>query len=241
MSEQVRVVRERLAVAKHVVVLTGAGVSAESGVPTFRGKDGFWHNHRVEDLATPEAFQNDPRRVWEWYQWRRALIAEKMPNAAHEALAQLEKRSPVFLLITQNVDGLHGKAGSREMVELHGNIWKMRCTMCEQKTENNARVLPDLPKCKVCEGLLRPDIVWFGEAIDRGNLERSLDACQSCDLMLVIGTSGVVQPAASFASIAKGAGAFVVEINPVPSLSVLPEIIFACKAAELIPKIVCSP
>jgi len=236
--DQIAQVRERIADADALVVLSGAGISAESGVPTFRGKEGLWRRHRAEDLATPEAFQRDPKLVWAWYQWRRTLIAEKRPNAAHGALVALETRSDAgFTLITQNVDGLHGQAGSREMIELHGNIWKMRCTGCGFKTENHDETLPSLPTCPGCEGLLRPDIVWFGEAIDAENLMRSLEACRNADVMLVIGTSGVVQPAASFASIAKEAGAFVVEINPAPSLSHIPDLIFEEKAVVCLPQI----
>ncbi len=235
--DQITAVCKRLAAAKSLTVLSGAGISAESGIPTFRGEEGLWNKHRAEDLATPEAFRRDPELVWAWYQWRRTLIAQKQPNAAHDALVSLERRLAAFTLITQNVDGLHERAGSRSMIELHGNIWRMRCTGCGLKTESEA-ALPALPSCASCHGLLRPDIVWFGEAVDPDHLIRSLNACRDADVMLVIGTSGVVQPAASFASVAKEAGAFIVEINPVPSLSNLADRVFAEKAAVLLPKIV---
>ncbi len=236
-EEQISLVRERLAATKSLVVLTGAGISAESGVPTFRGDEGLWKTYRAEELATPQAFQRDPQLVWEWYQWRRGLIAAKVPNAAHEALVGLEQTIIQFQLITQNVDGLHAKAGSRNMLEMHGNIWKMRCTHCGVKTEDHSLSLPALPKCSECDSLLRPDIVWFGEAIDGKHLEQSLSACQNHEVMFVIGTSGVVQPAASFASIAKEAGVFVVEINPAPSLSGLADVTLSGKAAEVLPQL----
>lgn len=237
MKDELIEVRKRLFNAQSLTVLSGAGISAESGIPTFRGKEGLWNKHRAEDLARPEAFQRDPELVWAWYQWRRVLIATKNPNAAHEALVALEKKATSFSLITQNVDGLHTKAGSRLVIELHGNIWKMSCTVCGRKTEDHAESLPPLPCCETCQGLLRPDIVWFGEDLDPDNLNRSLEACRNADVMLIIGTSGVVQPAASFASIAKEAGAFVVEINPQPVLFHLADLVFSEKAAVLLPQV----
>jgi NAD-dependent deacetylase len=206
-------IRERLSKAKAVTVLTGAGISADSGVPTFRGPEGLWRNFRAEDLATPDAFSKNPQLVWEWYNWRRELIAAKSPNPAHHALVTLEERFKSFTLITQNVDGLHARAGSRTLIEIHGNIWKVRCTRCSNVSVNEDVPLSILPYCTLCGGLLRPHIVWFGEALDPQDLQRSAEALQSCDVMLVIGTSGIVQPAASFADAAKSAGAFVVEIN----------------------------
>lgn len=205
--------KSRLARARSVTVLTGAGISADSGIPTFRGTDGLWHNFRAEDLATPEAFARDPRLVWEWYNWRRELIATKQPNAAHQALVELEGRHERFLLITQNVDGLHRAAGSNKLLEIHGNIWMVRCTVCKQVEENRKVPIAIPPHCRACHGLLRPHIVWFGEALEEESLDRSMGAVASCEVMLIIGTSGVVNPAASFAGIAKAAGAFVVEIN----------------------------
>lgn len=207
-------VTSRLARARSVAVLTGAGISADSGVPTFRGEDGLWRNFRAEDLATPDAFARDPRLVWEWYNWRRELIATARPNAAHRALVELERRHDRFLLITQNVDGLHRAAGSHKLLEIHGNIWKVRCTACGQVTDNRDVPITILPRCQACDGLVRPHIVWFGEALDEASLDHSMGAVASCDVMLIVGTSGVVNPAASFAGIAKAAGAFVVEINP---------------------------
>ncbi|MFM8551948.1 MAG: SIR2 family NAD-dependent protein deacylase [Nitrospiraceae bacterium] len=206
-------IKQRLTNARAIAVLTGAGISADSGVPTFRGADGLWRNFRAEDLATPEAFARDPRLVWEWYDWRRTVLATKQPNAAHRAFAELERRHSRFLLITQNVDGLHRDAGSSKLLEIHGNIWNVRCTACAQVEENRDVPIAIPPHCRACAGLLRPHIVWFGEALDENALDRSMEAVASCEVLLIVGTSGVVNPAASFAGIAKAAGAFVAEIN----------------------------
>lgn len=206
-------VRDKLSAAQSVTVLTGAGISADSGVPTFRGADGLWRNFRAEDLATPEAFARDPRLVWEWYNWRRELIATKRPNPAHETVAAMEERFKQFWLITQNVDGLHRDAGSRQLSEIHGNIWMVRCTQCRKILENRAVPITILPLCPSCGGLLRPHIVWFGESLAEEDLERSAAALQRSDVCLIVGTSGLVYPAAGFGAIAKQAGAYIVEIN----------------------------
>ncbi len=206
-------VRTRLAQARHIAVLTGAGISADSGVPTFRGADGLWRNFRAEELATPEAFERDPRLVWEWYNWRRELIATKAPNAAHMALVELERRTDDCWLITQNVDGLHRAAGSEKLSEIHGNIWKTRCIGCGRIADNRLVPIPILPHCEDCGGLLRPHIVWFGESLAMTDIQRSTEALERCEVLLIVGTSGLVYPAASFASVAKSAGAFVVEVN----------------------------
>ena len=198
----------------YVTVLTGSGVSAESGVPTFRGKDGLWKNSRAQDLATPEAFAKDPRLVWEWYDWRRGIIAGKEPNPAHHAVTELENIFEKFLLITQNVDGLHRRAGTKKLVELHGYIFGMRCTAEGKVTENLEVPLATIPPECDCGAILRPDVVWFGEALPEGALGAALDASRECDLMLVAGTAAVVQPAASMPLVARQAGAFVIEINP---------------------------
>lgn len=207
------ILRSRLAEAQAVTVLTGAGISADSGVPTFRGADGLWRQYRAEDLATPEAFARDPRLVWEWYNWRRELIATTRPNAAHDTVAELERRSQQFWLITQNVDGLHRAAGSRQLSEIHGNIWMVRCTACGIVEENRDVPIALLPTCRQCGGLLRPHIIWFGESLATEDLARCAEALRSCDVLLIIGTSGVVYPAAGFAAVARLAGAFVAEIN----------------------------
>jgi NAD-dependent deacetylase len=228
--------KERLAAAEAVTVLTGAGISADSGVPTFRGEDGLWKNFPAEDLATPEAFARDPRLVWEWYNWRRELIATKEPNAAHTAVVELERRCPYFWLITQNVDGLHRDAGSRKLSEIHGNIWKVRCTSCGAVENNRDVPIAILPSCLHCESLLRPHIVWFGESLAQEDLRQSYAALESTDLCLIIGTSGLVYPAAGFASVAKEAGAFVAEINldPTPQ-SALVDLSLQGRAKDILP------
>jgi len=205
---------EKLRSAGTITVLTGAGVSAESGVPTFRGEEGLWRNFRAEELATPEAFDRDPKLVWEWYDWRRGLIAPLEPNPGHMALAEMEKRCEKFTLVTQNVDGLHEKAGSKNILELHGNIWHMRCVVEGTVTKNLKTPLDEIPPRCDCGAMLRPHIVWFGESLDADVFEAALAACRSCDVMIVAGTSAVVQPAASLAGLAQGAGAFVIEVNP---------------------------
>jgi len=198
-----------------VVVLTGAGVSAESGVPTFRGEDGLWRRHRPEQLATPEAFRRDPALVWEWYNWRRELIDGCSPNAAHETLASMEQALPDFTLITQNVDGLHQAAGSENVLEVHGNIWRVRCPGCGHVAEDRRVPLPDLPPpCPACDSPLRPDVVWFGESLPRDVLDASWAAAARCRTMFVIGTSAVVQPVASLPLVALRSGARLIEINP---------------------------
>ena len=227
-------VRERLGTARKVTTLTGAGISADSGVPTFRGPDGLWRNFRAEDLATPEAFARDPALVWEWYNWRRELIATKEPNPAHRSLVEMERRYPQFRLVTQNVDGLHGLAGSRNLIELHGNIWKVRCTGCAQITEDRRVPISVPPHCPSCGKMLRPHIIWFGESLDPDDINGALEAVTGCEVMLVIGTSGVVQPAASFASAARSAGAFVVEINPEVG-SPVAHVALRGRAAEIVP------
>lgn len=218
-QNHVRKVADALAGARAVAVLTGAGISAESGVPTFRGPDGLWRNFRAEQLATPEAFARDPAMVWEWYRWRRTRMASVSPNAGHLALARMETRVPAFTLITQNVDGLHARAGSRFLVELHGNIWRDRCTgdpahvLERQPSDIAGQAETGLPRCR-CGALLRPDVVWFGEALNPDHLEAAVDAVGSAQVVLVVGTSSVVYPAAALPAVARRAGALVVEINP---------------------------
>jgi NAD-dependent deacetylase len=213
----VEILKRQLSRVQHVVVLTGAGVSAESGVPTFRGANGLWRHHRAVDLATPEAFQRDPRLVWEFYAWRRELLAPLSPNAAHLALVELERRIPRFTLITQNIDGLHQQAGSQNLLELHGNIWHVRCTQCHQVSPDRRVPLPELPLCDACGGLLRPHVVWFGEPLDHQVLVQAYQVIEQAQVMLVIGTSAQVQPAASMGMHAFQRGAFVAEINLEPT------------------------
>jgi NAD-dependent deacetylase len=200
---------------RSVCVLTGAGVSAESGVPTFRGNDGLWKKFRPEELANIEAFLSNPEIVWEWYAYRRRVLSEVVPNAAHEGIARIEQHIPEFLLVTQNVDGLHQVAGSKKMVELHGNIRRNHCHSCGE----NAVTLPetnqgDVPRCEACGGLLRPSVVWFGEMLPSEAFQKAERAARDCDLCVLIGTSGVVYPAASIPHTAKTGGAYLLEINP---------------------------
>jgi NAD-dependent deacetylase len=227
-----------LAGARSIAVLTGAGISAESGVPTFRGPGGLWREYRPEDLATPEAFAADPALVWEWYAWRRGLVAAARPNPGHEALAELERRAAEFTLVTQNVDGLHALAGSRAVVEIHGSLWRSRCLGCGRILEE--RAAPDrIPPLCHCGGLLRPDVVWFGESLPHDLLARAIAAVEACDLMLVVGTSGVVQPAASFADAVLSRGAPVVEINLDPTpLSDRATIALRGRSGELLPELI---
>ncbi len=235
----IRQARSWLTSSERVTVLTGAGISAESGVPTFRGEDGLWQGFRATDLATPQAFARDPKLVWNFYNWRRQLLASLQPNPAHTALVTLEEKIPHFSLITQNIDDLHRKAGSKNLIEMHGNIWIVRCTRCQEVTRNEEVPLPELPSCPECGGLLRPQVVWFGEQLDPDILERAFAATRSCDTMLVVGTSAVVQPAASLAIIAKEQGARVVEVNLEPTVYTHQlDLALQGKAGELLPQLV---
>jgi NAD-dependent deacetylase len=230
--------REWLAQAASVAVLTGAGVSAESGIPTFRGAGGLWKNYKPEDLATPEAFARDPRLVWEWYNWRRELIAKAAPNAAHLALAQLEIRKPRFTLITQNVDGFDDRAGSRRILKLHGDIWRMRCTVCGANWPDRRAPLPSIPPHCHCGGLARPAVVWFGEPLPDGMMNEAEHASASADVFLVIGTSAVVYPAAGLVPHASQSGAKVIEINLDPTpFSAMVDCALQGAAGELLPKL----
>ena len=206
--------REWLAQATSVAILTGAGVSAESGVPTFRGQGGLWKDYKAEELATPGAFARDPRLVWEWYDWRRQAIAKAQPNAAHHALVEMEKRKPRFTLITQNVDGLHDLAGSGKILKLHGDIWRMLCTQCGANFPNRRAPLPKIPPHCACGGMARPGVVWFGEPLPEGMIKEAEHAVAAAQVFLVIGTSAVVHPAAGLIPYARQAGAKTIEINP---------------------------
>ena len=230
---------ERIRAARRITVLTGAGVSAASGVPTFRGTGGLWKNFRAEELATPEGFSRDPRLVWEWYDWRRRLIAACKPNAAHEALARLNGR-PGFTLITQNVDGLHERAGSHQIVRFHGSIWTLRCVSgCREPWEDRTVPLVDLPvKCRQCGALARPGVVWFGESIDESVLRRSTEAAD-CDVFLSVGTSSIVYPAAGLVHAAKMHGAWTVEINPTSTEAARElDVVIAAPAEEVLPSVI---
>lgn len=193
-------------------------MSAASGVPTFRGANGLWKNFKPETLATPQAFARDPRLVWEWYDWRRQTIAACQPNAAHHVLAKWGTRFPGFNLITQNVDGLHERAGSEKLVRLHGSIWEVfcwrRCAASPQRWRDETVPYPELPpRCPHCGGMIRPGVVWFGEGLDPEIVDRAADAAD-CDVFIAVGTSAVVYPAAGFLELARRRGAYTVEINP---------------------------
>jgi len=208
-------VRQRLAAARTITVLTGAGVSAGSGVPTFRGAGGLWRNRQAPQLATPEAFAQDPRLVWEWYAWRREVISGCAPNPAHHVISRWSQR-PGFTLVTQNVDGLHERAGTRNVVRYHGSIWTMKCSgRCGANDWDDLSVPLDPlpPRCPKCGALARPAVVWFGEPIPPAAL-RAAQAATACDVFLSVGTSSVVYPAAGLVAAAKACGALTVEINP---------------------------
>jgi NAD-dependent deacetylase len=207
-------VRDTIAASARIAVLTGAGISKESGIPTFRDADGLWREHRAEELASAEGFAADPLLVWQWYEMRRTVIEMAEPNPAHYALVRLQDRTPAFTLVTQNVDGLHERAGSRDVQRLHGSIWITRCLQCGGEAEDRRVPFPELPPRCGCGGMLRPAVVWFGEALPSEVWDNAEQAARNADLLLVVGTSSVVYPAASLVPIAARAGAKIVEINP---------------------------
>jgi NAD-dependent deacetylase len=234
--------RERLAAAHSVCVLTGSGISAESGLPTFRGVGGLWRDHRVVELASPSGFARDPRLVWTWYNERRNAHLHVEPSPAHVALAEIERRVPDFTLATQNVDSLHLRAGSRNVLELHGKLRDVRCTRCNERRPID-EVIERFANGDTtaiehdCGGLWRPDIVWFGESLPRDALEAAFDAARRAELMLVVGTSGLVQPAASLAT-KRCTRAYVVEINP-EETALTPEVdeSIRARASEVLPEL----
>ena len=230
---------ELLLQVKRVTASTGAGISAESGIPTFRGQEGLWKQYRAEELATPTAFARNPELVWEFYDWRRGIIGQKTPNPGHQVLASWENTFPSFSLITQNIDGFHQKAGSKNILELHGNIWKVRCTEEGTVTENHEVPLKKIPPlCPDCGAFLRPHVVWFGESLSPVILNNAFQQSASCEVMFVVGTSAVVQPAASLPLAAAERGARVVEVNPDPTpLTPYADFSFRGKAGEILPLI----
>jgi len=218
--DPVEAARSVLLEARKLFVVTGAGISAASGIPTFRGDNGLWKGFRAEELASPAGFSESPERVWEWYRWRRRICREASPNGAHEALVRLEKSLPSFLLATQNVDGLHRRAGSESQIELHGCIDQIRCTRCgfvEMLEESWLSPPSALPCCSQCEALARPHILWFGETYWPGIIERSAEAAEAADVCLVVGTSGMVWPPIALALQSQRSGARLIDINPNPS------------------------
>lgn len=231
--------QSRLVPETKVVVLTGAGISAESGVPTFRGKEGLWKKFRPEELATFEAFMANPKLVWEWYQYRRKLLEQVKPNLGHKALVDFQKFFSGFTLITQNVDGLHQKAGSFDIVELHGNIKRNRCISCGKIFESLKNLKEKNPPVCDCGGRIRPDVVWFGEMLPQDALQKAFFVSSNCELFFSIGTSAVVHPAASLPIMAKRGGAYLIEVNIEPTeLSFITDEKLLGKAGEILPEIV---
>ena len=229
-----------LRVASRIAVLTGAGVSQESGLRTFRDAQvGLWAQYRPEDLATPEAFAKNPKLVWDWYAMRREKVKTVEPNPGHYALAEMSWRVPGFTLITQNVDGLHRKAGNIGVIELHGSLQRVKCSLCGIQAQTWDESAESVPQCQSCGGLLRPDVVWFGESLPREALEAAVTAARSCEVFFSIGTSGLVQPAAALAFAAKNKNALVVEVNAEPTpLTEKTDFSLLGKAGEILPALV---
>ncbi len=203
---------KNLTSAKNVVFFSGAGISAESGIPTFRGKDGIWNKLRPEELANFDAFMRNPQLVWEWYNYRKTIVHQSKPNAGHLAIVEMEKYFEEVIVVTQNVDNLHRRAGSKTIYELHGNIERNFCIKCKKLYDGELDFTEGVPKCS-CSGLIRPDVVWFGEFLPADQFQASEKAARNCDVIFVVGTSAVVYPAASIVHIAKSCGAFLVEVN----------------------------
>jgi NAD-dependent deacetylase len=249
-SDPTRRARELLETAERLVVVTGAGMSAESGVPTFRGPDGLWKSFRPEDLATPDAFRRDPRLVWAWYSWRRSIVAKCEPNAGHRAIARLRSSAGrTKTLVTQNVDGLHQRAAGQppafgsEPLELHGSILRDRCSGCGRRSEGRRDIDTTspggLPRCDSCAGLLRPDVVWFGEQLDEAVLDSAFGEASQADLCLVIGTSSLVYPAASIPQLARRNGANLIEVNIAETaLTPLATLTLIGPAGEVLPTLI---
>ena len=236
-----------LSSAQRIAVLTGAGVSKESGVPTFRdAQTGLWTQYDPQQLATSQAFQRDPKLVWEWYEFRRAMVREAKPNPGHEALVKLQNQFPRTTIITQNVDDLHEQAGSKNVIHLHGNIAQSKCFRdCQgsptivdlANIDHDSADVP--PRCPHCGNYLRPDVVWFGEMLPVGQLQRAMDAAMQCDVMLVVGTSGLVHPAASLPIHAYQNGATIIEVNPDQTpLSTIAAVRLVGPSGELLPALI---
>ncbi len=232
---------ERLHSASRVVVLTGAGASEESGIPTFRDpQTGLWSKYDPMTLATAGAFERNPKLVWDWYEWRREVRRDTKPNTGHYALAEMQEMIPHLVVITQNIDGLHRLAGSRDVIELHGNLQRNKCSRENIVVDRvNARSTDDaMLACPNCGALLRPDVVWFGESLPRAEIERAFQESRRCDLFFSIGTSAAVEPAASLPRLAKSSGAFLVEINPNETpISTIADVTLRGKAGEVLPEV----
>ncbi|UCF05141.1 MAG: NAD-dependent deacylase [bacterium] len=228
----------RLSRSERTIVSTGSGISRESGIPTFRGEDGLWQNHRPEELASREGFLSNPGLVWRWYRERLGTARAKQPNPGHRAIARLEPLIPNFLLITQNIDNLHRRAGSKEIVELHGNIERYRCFEYSHPAEEDPQWGDEPPRCH-CGSIIRPDVVWFGEPLPEAEIECAFRESARCDTFLVVGTSGMVQPAALLPQVARNAGALLIEVNETPSeITPIVDIFLQGKAGETLPPLV---
>lgn len=232
---------EALRQAERVLFFTGAGVSAESGLPTFRdAQTGLWANYKPQDLATPEAFARDPETVWRWYQWRRRVHAGVAPNPAHAAIAAFEARVPGAVLVTQNVDRLHELAGSPAPIHLHGSVFRNKCASCGIAMPDVPHDLETPPRCQACGGLCRPDIVWFGEALPPAPWQAAVDAAVAAAVVISVGTSATVHPAARIPLIAREAGALVVQVNPEPTPLDKVALNLRGKAGELLPALLAA-
>jgi len=236
-DESIRLASKLIDESEYLIAFTGAGISKESNVPTFRGEDGLWRNYDAMELATPQAYTRDPKLVWEWYTWRHNLIRDCSPNPAHQTVAKWETRGVLKHLITQNVDDLHYRAGSRNLTQVHGDIFGLKCTKCSYKSRlvNPSEEIPECPECKA---ILRPDVVWFGESLDAQVMNTVYDQLERADTIIVIGTSGIVQPAASFPLVVKRNGGSMIEINVERTpLSYTADIHVPGKAGEILPRI----
>jgi NAD-dependent deacetylase len=237
MIEISEVFRNKLKFAEKIVFFTGAGISAESGIPTFRGEDGIWNKLSPEELANFNAFMRNPKMVWEWYQYRRKIVNDSKPNAGHLSMVEFEKYYPEVTVVTQNVDNLHRRAGSKTVYELHGNIEKNYCIKCKKRYDRELEFADGIPRCE-CGGLIRPDVVWFGEYLPVEQLKKSEQATISSDIFFVVGTSAVVYPAAGLVYTARQYGSFVVEINlETTEVSKICDLSYQGKAGEILPKI----
>jgi NAD-dependent deacetylase len=228
---------EIISESQYLVALSGAGISKESNIPTFRGEDGLWRKYNAMELATPSAFAQNPKLVWEWYSWRQGLIAGSEPNPAHRTLADWEKRGILKTMITQNVDGLHRRAGSKAILEVHGDLWALKCSSCTNRGRLEGPAA-GIPSCPECGSHLRPDVVWFGESLDRNVMAEVYSVLQKADVCLVVGTSAFVQPAASFPLVVKQAGGRLLEVNVEKTpLTGVVDVHLSGKAGVILPKI----
>lgn len=235
-NDDIRRAKQWITEAQALLVITGAGISAESGVPTFRGAGGYWCNRHFMDLANPETFAKEPHTVWEWYCERRATVKKCESNAAHHALARLAKKK-TLTLITQNVDGLHERAGHPNVIRMHGSLWANRCTRCDTERPDESLAYTKLPYSPCCDALERPGIVWFGEAIPADAIDASAKAVAAADVVLVVGTSGVVYPAAGLITTARSGGAKVIDVNPEDN-SIEADLVLRLAAAKALPQLV---